>query len=201
MKKFLLLGIILLMIAIITPIASSVEKTKTLEATTPSSEQATTASAESEEDIEKIVSMTLEFIDEDTTKETKKALIALCRNNYSYNKLHNKDTETSEITNFSDELYEEMCYLFKEINTELRYKGEPVYIPLLHLSSSATATSDEYPYMLSVASPWDTFDESFNSKSEYPCGVSIKGIDYLCGNGMNYTEALQWYLPEFEISE
>lgn len=143
----------------------------------------------------------MQYTDKDSTLETKKAIISLVKNNHRYFEGNNCDPPQSQISNYDDEFFEEMTTLYDQTNTEILYKGETVYIPLTKYSEKATATSDEFPYLSSVASPWDSFSTGFNAEEDYPCGVSIYGINFLCNNGMSYIDALRWYLPMFEIKE
>lgn len=78
------------------------------------------------------------------------------------------------------------------------YNGEVAYIPYADCSSGYTQTDEKYPYLISVASPWDCLSEDY-SQDNVCTGVSLNGIEYLTNNGCDYTAALKRYLPGLEI--
>lgn len=74
--------------------------------------------------------------------------------------------------------------------------GKVLYIPFTSSTNGKTSSSNEYPYLTAVASPWDSYS---NANDDEHCGVSLNGINYLCNDGYSYAQALQWYLPDFTI--
>ena len=82
---------------------------------------------------------------------------------------------------------------------ELTLQNSHRFVPVSLLSSGQTLTSDDYPYLSSVASPWDCLDQDF--EEENACvGVSMCGVNYLCTRGYSAEEALLHYLPDFAVS-
>jgi len=84
-------------------------------------------------------------------------------------------------------------------NKKLVFNDEIKYIPYISLSSGETITSQEYPYLQIIASPWDVMMRNAGDIDSKACGVSLSGIDYLISQGANVEDALLWYLPEFDI--
>ena len=72
------------------------------------------------------------------------------------------------------------------------------YIPYSYLSNGTTKTDEEFPYIQSVASPWDCYSNEYDEDSDC-VGISLYGLNYLCKKGYVYASALKWYLPDFEI--
>lgn len=107
---------------------------------------------------------------------------AKARYDNSYEEINDKITST---VNSVKEIY-------------IYQKGKIVYIPFSKCSSGYTQADEKYPYLTSVASPWDCLSEAF-SKNNSCTGVSLEGIKYLTNNGCDYATALKWYLPELEI--
>ncbi len=153
----------------------------------------------SEKEIEIIVSKVMEHITEDANTETKKAILAVCKNNYLYMKGKGETEFQTEVSKYSDDFLKELIRIYNESDYIITYKNERVAIPMVPQNGGFTSTNDEYPYIQAVASPWDTFSKSYIRGAQYPCGVSIYGIDYLCNDGLSWNEALSWYLPNFTI--
>ena len=153
-------------------------------------------------DTDYVICTVMQYIDESAHPETKKALLTLCKNNYVYLKANEPDNLTAEITRYSDSFYDELKEYYKDIDVTITYKGKIVYIPITKTTSGFTVTDENYPYMVSVASPWDVLSAQYYQESaDIECGVSISGMGYLCENGDTFTEALHWYLPDFEITK
>ncbi len=212
MKKTILWSIIFLFLVALIPMVSGIKgielndlpinkTSKTtnniITQTTPDESNITDELTDSEKQL--IFCMVMEHITEDAHTETKKALLAVCKNNYLYLKEQsNADFET-KVSKYSDSFLEELHKLYNEDEYTISYKSKRVSIPLVTQNGGFTATSDEYPYIESAASPWDTFSEGYLRGETYPCGVSVYGIGYLCENSMSWKEALGWYLPNFTI--
>lgn len=153
------------------------------------------------EDIkENIVANVMEYVKEDANIETKKAVMAVCINNYKYNLQNNISMPDYSIANYSDEYLEELCNLYTELDVEIKYEDKTVYIPLVKYCGEYTSESDDYPYMTSVATPWEMQRSDFYPDYDYPCGISVYSIEYLCENGSDCKSALRWFLPDFEIT-
>lgn len=145
----------------------------------------------SETEKKDIISLARSLCKEDFCDETIKAILVISKNNHSVKK---------EKTNAEpDKLYYRIEKLFSKTSLSLTYEGETVYIPTATLSKGYIKTDKLYPYIKKVASPWDTYNKNFVYRKEYPCGISLEGINYLCSNGLSYKEALMWYLPNFSI--
>ncbi len=152
-----------------------------------------------EEELDTICCMAMEYINEDTDKQTKLAILSLCANNYLCFKKENNTLPDINISTYSDNSLKELRSILSKGLVEFLYKGNMVYIPLVKISSGHTVTSDEYPYIQEVASPWDTLEDGFNIDKQDQCGISVAGIEYLCKNSSTAEEAISWYLPDFEI--
>lgn len=141
-----------------------------------------------------VINFAANMIEEDFCEESMKAALLVAETNF-------KSGKNDEINadGLNEELREKLRKLYKSLDAQLTYKEKYVYIPTTLLSAGNTKKSKSYPYIISVASPWDTFDKDYVFSKEYPEGISMKGIDYLCKNGMSYKNALKWYLPDFCI--
>lgn len=222
MKKFFILLLNLLILTAMTPITFlaltgqinskavfSTEPTSTPDETASSKVssdtlQTTDKTSETNSEIitdeEKIVTLSMQYIDGNTPLEAKKAILLLIKHNFFFLKDNKLQEETSTVSSYSDDLYEELCTMYNEISANILYDGKEVYIPIVKSSGTNTATSDEYPYMSSVATPWDTYLSSYDRRVPTPCGVSVSGLCYLCDSGYDCLSALYWYLPDFDIS-
>lgn len=209
MKKTILLCICLLLFAVIIPIfagfdsfnsrtkpailSSSSDEASTEDTTLPSKK----ANELTEDEIDYIICKSMEYIDTDSCEETKKAILALCKNNFIFNKTNNSKQDEIDIDTYSDDFLEELRELYTKTELTLLFEGLRVYIPISVSSQGYIITDEKYPYMVSVASPWDNLSEKQNKDAAYPCGVSVTGIDYLCMNGSDYKQSILWYLPKF----
>lgn len=223
MKKFIILLLNLLILTAITPIAfmaltgqisskpvfnaemistpdESDTKSDENSDTSQTAEKTTESNPEFIPDKEKIVTLSMQYIDGNTPLEAKKAIMLLIKHNFSYLRDNSLADETSNVSAYSDDLYEELCELYDGINANILYNGKKVYIPIVKSSGTNTGTSDEYPYMSAVATPWDTYLSSYDRRISAPCGVSVSGLCYLCDSGYDCLSALYWYLPDFDIS-
>lgn len=135
--------------------------------------------------------------------ETIKAIAILINTDYSVSQekfdLNNKSVYLSEndLDNSDKEYYSRIIDIVnsaKEIT--LTVDNKKVYIPYFKNSCGYTLDSKENEYIISVASPWDCFSESYDKNAECT-GVSLDGVEYLCRNGASAEEALKWYLPNF----
>ena len=148
-----------------------------------------------ENELDAICCSAMEYIKEDTDIQTKLAVLSLCTNNYIFEKKENTANNDMQISSYSDDLLEELRQIMSKGLVEFVYEGKTVYIPFIKRSSGYTVTSDEYPYIQEIASPWDrTANENHTE-----CGISVAGIEYLCNNSSTAEDALRWYLPNFEI--
>lgn len=203
MKKNIIWCVSLLLLSIVIPMTAVIrftddsEKAKN-DSFTPSDNSVVKLT---EDDAEYIVSTVMEYVDEDSPKEAINAIIAICKNNYLYYMENDMSPDSVDISNYSDEFYLELSSMYEENRIEILYNNEHVYIPLTSLSGAHTSTSDEYPYMSAVASPWDVFSPDYNSDREYSCGVSMYGVKHICAEGGSAAEALRWYLPSFKITD
>jgi len=143
---------------------------------------------------ETVISEAMRLGDEDFCDEGLKAIIAIAKNNVSIGNYSNICTEDKD-----NDFYNRLEKLCEDADIDLSHKNERVYVPTSSLSSGFTKVSEEYPYITSVASPWDCGAEDFVYQKDYPAGVSIYGLNYLCLEGYSAEEALRWYLPYFQI--
>lgn len=212
MKKTIFGALCFLTIVAVVPLASGV---KSFNNTEPAVKVSTTADETkispsvtgkendelSDDEIEIIVCKVMEHITENAHTETKKAILAVCKSNYLYLKENGYTDFVADISKYSDSFLEELYSLYEENDYSITLNGQRVPIPLTEQNGGYTATNDEYPYILRVASPWDTFSKNYVRGAEYAGGISIYGIGYLCENGMDWKQALSWYMPNFEIKE
>lgn len=202
MKKTFLWALCILCITAIVPFCANSNKyypLKTEKYTTEDSTRNTHNTTESTADEDYICCVSMEYIDESTDIETKKAVLSLCSNNYYYLKSKEKEIHDPEISTYSDTLLKELKGILAQGVPELSYNGDMVYIPIVKANNGYTATSDEYPYIKSVASPWDLLENRTVNADSGECGISISGIEYLCKNSTTAVDALKWYLPDFQI--
>lgn len=179
-------------------IISAIDKTQAQ--TRESSEKSREESGKSTEDEEGIIIYALKLCDKSFCDEGLKCVLSIARNNFELDgQAKGIDTEGSLKEDTEKTLYKRLKSLFSQSDVHLSYKGETVYIPVSSLSSGKTGTSEKYPYMESVASPWDCFAQDFVYGKNYNPGVSLYGLNYLCQNGADFKEALKWYLPEFSV--
>ena len=147
---------------------------------------------------EKVILEAGKYYNESYCEEGLKALLSLAENNLKYKINNNIDSSTIK-DELSDEFYNKLAKIYKSVDVSINYQNECVYIPVSTLSKGYTKTNEKYPYIKSVASPWDCENDDFIHGKDYPSGISVNGINYLCRTGMNYKDALSWYLPDFEI--
>ncbi len=142
-----------------------------------------------------LILVTSQYCNESFCDEGIRGVSAVIRNNleagYDYN------TDNTEI---SDEFYDRIKTICKSKLITLKYNNKTVYIPITKLSEGCTRTTNEYPYMETVASPWDMSSNDYIYGKEYAEGISAYGINYLCENSGSASDALKWYLPEFSVS-
>lgn len=146
-----------------------------------------------------VLSLAASYVDDSFSDEGLKAVMCIIKNNCICEEANNTHKDTTTAKEYSDEFYQRLKKLYKETKATLYYKNERVYIPLSELSAGYTEYSEDYPYIIKVASPWDCEQEDFVYGKVYEPGISTKGLDKLCSQGTTYTEALRWYLPLLEI--
>ena len=144
-----------------------------------------------------VITEAMKLSEEDFCEQALIAVLAIAKNNITANNI--KITADMEKTDYNKELYSKLEKLYEKADLSISCKGETVYIPTATLSKGYTEADDSYPYMKSVASPWDCTNKNFVYEKEYPEGISLHGINYLCNEGMSAKEALKWYLPDFDI--
>ena len=149
------------------------------------------------------------YFSEDLEPDTLKALCLVCQNNCRADKDYIKNSENYLSDNsmkerwkqsYSKNLKKLRDALDAVKNMKITYNGKEVIIPLSYISNGKTATDDEYPFLQSVASPWDKISNEY-SKNGKSLGVSVYGMNYIIKQGKAFTTALLWYLPDFEITE
>ena len=143
----------------------------------------------------KIAHIVSSFYKENYTDETIKALAIICTNNYSIK------PQNAKINNDSKDKFNHILKIVESVKKyNLYYNNKTVYIPFSNTSTGTTLTDDRYNYIRPVASPWDIYSNYYNKRNNC-IGVSIEGVNYLCKDGSSAEEALQWYLPDFKITE
>lgn len=142
---------------------------------------------------------------EDYHSETIKALTILLNTDYITDP-QSFDLSSDEVCIYEDAADYSLKAIYPQIEEivnssqeiSLFYNDKNVYIPYSTRSNGYTVKSQDFPYLSPVASPWDCYSSEYDENLECQ-GVSIEGINYLCGKGMSAKEALLWYLPDFEI--
>ena len=212
MKKILILSLVVLILSAVLPLLvledrstdkSNPEKNAQIESTAAAvATQAKEISATLDESSEKVkklvVSAGIEYLSENSSKETKLAVIEICKNNYIFNETHSIPQKT-DISNFSDSLYSELLNLYDEAKLTFSQGGEIRYIPLIHRGHLHSATDDEHPYLRAVATPWEAYNKDFEYKKQAKCGLSVYSLEYLISEGYSRQEALSYLLPNFTI--
>ena len=149
------------------------------------------------------------YFSEDLEPDTLKAICLVCQNNCRADKdfLKNSENYLSDNAmkekwkdNYSENLKKLRDALDAVKNMKITYNGKEVIIPISYISDGKTATGDEYPFLQSVASPWDKNSKEY-SKNSKCLGVSVYGMNHIIKQGKAFTTALLWYLPDFEITE
>ncbi len=196
MRKVLILCITLFIILAVAPLlASYISEDNKSEGNTES----TSISSDNEIDEEYILKYAAYIADEDFCDEGLKAVLSITKNNTLYFETEGKEKDNISAEMYSEEFLQRLRKIYNEVEINIKYKNETVYIPTSSLSAGFTKEDENYPYLRSVASPWDTFNDEFIYGKDYSTGVSLEGINYLCSNEADYKTALKWYLPEFEI--
>lgn len=131
---------------------------------------------------------------DDLCDEALRAALIIAESNF----LSGKSSDQSN-NNSNEELLKRIEKLYNS-NSEIyfTYNENAVYIPCSVCSNGATAKSEKYNYLCSVASPWDCDCQSFNNGNACE-GVSMYGVDYLCKKGYSAEDTLKYYLPKLKI--
>lgn len=141
--------------------------------------------------------------------EAVKALCLICQNNCSADKdflmdsknfLNESSMKEKWKQSYSENLNKLKTAFNSVKNMKITYNGKEVFVPLFYASDGKTATSDEYPFLQSIASPWDKISTEY-SKNSKSLGVSVNGVNHIIKQGVDFTTALLWYLPDFEIKQ
>lgn len=143
---------------------------------------------------------------DDSREQAVSCAASLCREDFCAEALRaavilantNRDAWKDMQFDSSEELKERVraVYFFEK---ELLWQNETKYIPVSPLSNGQTQTDDNYPYLTSVASPWDCLSEEYDENLRC-VGVSMNGVNYLCTKGYSAEDALLYYLPDFSVS-
>lgn len=165
----------------------------------------TPSKTDEQNDYEKILcALTAAKYKDNYCNETIKALAVIQNTNYRIDPDSFSDEDFLYKENASGNILETYTEIEKAVKSvkekTLCINNKAFFIPFSDSSNGLTGLSDEYEYIQSVASPWDCFLKDYDENTNC-VGVSLSGINYLCNNGANYTEALKWYLPNFDISE
>lgn len=202
MRKVLILCLMLFLVLALFPAFAIVATDRSNLFIQPDTEQNIKSTENEKENYsEEIIKLALSLIENDFCDEGIMASLAIAENNFYHNKDNDMKNKQPEQASDTDKvLFDKVKKLYKNVHVKIEYKNEKVYIPAVKLSKGYTEADNDYPYIKAVASPWDCFDEDFVYNKNYSVGISMKGIDYLCKEGLNYKEALKWYLPDFEIN-
>lgn len=137
-------------------------------------------------EIKLIAQKTARTVNKDYCEEAVKAIIIILNSNYKCDKsMFSEDTNAEKLDNYSkiEKLTEKMS------GKRIKINKKAVAVPYFKYSAGYTQPSKKYPYIKSAASPWDSKQNEGNT-----VGVSLNGINELCKKGLDYKEALRWYL-------
>lgn len=202
-RKIVAIVLFLLIMALLPPVAVKCSGLK--------SDLGQTFDVEETDDSEKVFDsdellckLTSELYKDDYCDEALKAIVILLRTDLLADKskfdINGEDFGFAEDDNSDKELSSKIKGVINSSKELITLDGKAEYIPYCEASSGATADSEEYTYLCSVASPWDCYCQSYDPTADC-VGVSLSGVNYLCQNGASAEEALKWYLPYLEISE
>lgn len=214
MKKVWIIGFCLILICAVLPVCGVFEKIQidlpakaenpgesstTIPSLPTETDESTATEDEMETDI--IVRMAVDLLDENSSKACKIAVLNICRNNFNYLRQMGRAPEKISISNYSDSLYKELEEIFYNDRINITYQNETVFIPIYKSGHLKTATADEYPYMTSVATPFESLSRDFKYDSASFCGVSVYGLEHITKEGYDAIKGLKYYLPNFEITQ
>ncbi len=208
MRQKIIFIIVLLLVMASLPLAISKNFTKNIPKETFSEkDKQTEVSSNNLEEFSKdtLSSLVAGQFREEYNEETLKAIAVIIHTNYktkpdSFN-FDDSDIYISE--NDADSSLKENYHKIKTAVDEVYEKtlclnDKAFYIPYSYLSDGTTKTDEDFPYIQSVASPWDCYSDEYDEDSDC-VGISLYGLNYLCKKGYDYASALRWYLPDFEI--
>ncbi len=153
-----------------------------------------------EEEKKAIISNVMEYITEDCSTECKKAIVALCKNNALVQKSKGLNSQSTQVSKYSDSFYKELSELLDKDKTNISINGEKQYIPIINISPGYIVEDPDYPYISSVACPWDLQSPQYQKGIDYTCGISVNGIESLCKLGFESDYVLSYVLPMFSIN-
>lgn len=130
--------------------------------------------------------------------ETMKAAIIILNTNYKVNKIKKDEciSRADFIKKYKDgeKYYSNLEKYTNELKDDyITYKNKPVYIPCFKVSKGYTEKDKKYPYLKAAACPWDRLKKE-SKNSENAVGISINTVDKLCKNGLNYKQAVEYFL-------
>ena len=192
MRKVLISCVILFIILSVIPLCAL---TNTEPRSSDNIKKAQNDNSSVEKEKDETIRMAAQLCQEDFCDEGLKCALAIARNNRDFAEAKN----TTLRREISDEFYGRLSKLYSESTATLKYKGKVVYIPTSSMSSGFIEENPDYPYIKSVASPWDCIHKDFVYEKDYADGISMAGLNYLCENQMTFKNALRWYLPAFSI--
>lgn len=199
MKKIVLWILFLALLSAILPFTAGIKHYGEIIRRNHSETEKSQMTEFTKEETDIVISTIMEYIAEDSDTEYKKAVVTLCKNNALAKKDSNEELDIANTSSYSDSFYEEIKDILAKDTADLYCKGKRVYIPLTNLSPGYIVQSADFPYITSVACPWDTQDPKYNKNYDYPCGLSANGIKSLCDMGFDYKYVLSYFLPEFSI--
>lgn len=192
MRKVLISCVIVFLILSVIPLCAL---TNTEPRSSDNIKKAQNDNSSVEKEKDETIRMAAQLCQEDFCDEGLKCALAIARNNRGFAETKN----TTLRLEISDEFYGRLSKLYSESTTTIEYMGEIVYIPTSSMSSGFVKESSDYPYIKSVASPWDCIQKDFVYEKDYADGISMAGLNYLCENQRDFKDALRWYLPAFSI--
>lgn len=199
MKGKIFSALLLLSLMAILPITVSKCTVKTVSAGKTATSDTVQYSSDNETDL---CALTAALYRDSYCSETIKAIAIIMNTDYIANPdnfekddfLYKKDATGSTV-----DVYDQIENCVKKVKqTTLRKENKVLFVPYSITSNGSTYSDGAYPYICSVASPWDCWSDSYDNNAQC-IGVSLSGIDWLCKNGYSAENALKWYLPNFDI--
>ena len=138
-----------------------------------------------------IIALAASMCGEDFCDEAVRAMVILANTDFPSRKSSENNSD-NEIYKLAERYYN------SDKEVYIQKSGKKLTVPYSDISNGATLASDDYPYLSSTASAWDSLDSGYDSGAVC-VGVSLNGVDYLCRRGFSAEEALLHYLPGFEI--
>lgn len=139
--------------------------------------------------------------------ETLKAITIILQSNYSFKEINptknkktylNKNDFCKKFKEKGDKYYDKIEKAVNEVYGEIVFfNNKKLHIPYCYVLSEDNDNSN-YGYLKNCGTPWDCVNKSYKESKE-KFGISLNSLNKLCENGLNYQEALGYFLNDIEI--